>query len=176
VCDATQHRAACLRAVRSATQQARQPGGRSAHSRWQGEQQQRGGSLPCISRPAVDQSALDSVAATDVDTADVPAADNVTHPQAWSNGTPQNGSNGAHPAEAVHVQPRQSPAASPAALLTAVYRFSRPHTMFGTFVSVCSVSALALVSDLACHLPVLSGTAWYCLLLLIPYKYSSHDV
>jgi len=28
---------------------------------------------------------------------------------------------------------------------SALYRFSRPHTLFGTFVSVCSVSSLALV-------------------------------
>ncbi len=32
-----------------------------------------------------------------------------------------------------------------AAYLGAVYRFSRPHTIIGTFISVCSVSALALV-------------------------------
>ena len=30
--------------------------------------------------------------------------------------------------------------------LNAFYRFSRPHTMLGTFISVLSVSALALVS------------------------------
>lgn len=30
--------------------------------------------------------------------------------------------------------------------LDALYRFSRPHTMLGTFISVCSVSALAVVS------------------------------
>ena len=29
--------------------------------------------------------------------------------------------------------------------LSALYRFSRPHTMLGTFISVCSVSALAVV-------------------------------
>ena len=32
---------------------------------------------------------------------------------------------------------------------SALYRFSRPHTLFGTFVSVCSVSSLALVCFLA---------------------------
>ena len=31
--------------------------------------------------------------------------------------------------------------------LSAFYRFSRPHTMLGTFISVLSVSALALVSQ-----------------------------
>ncbi len=37
--------------------------------------------------------------------------------------------------------------------LSAFYRFSRPHTMLGTFVSVLSVSALAVVSTTAscCH-------------------------
>ncbi len=33
---------------------------------------------------------------------------------------------------------------------SALYRFSRPHTLFGTFVSVCSVSSLALVRQTAC--------------------------
>ena len=33
---------------------------------------------------------------------------------------------------------------------SALYRFSRPHTLFGTFVSVCSVSSLALVRLTAC--------------------------
>lgn len=36
------------------------------------------------------------------------------------------------------------PLQAAAAYVVAVYRFSRPHTMLGTFLSVCSVSALAL--------------------------------
>lgn len=116
-------------------------------SRWQarrrGHQNARGGSLPCISRPAVDAAALD---AAEPGTADVPAADNGTVPQPSGNGAYQNGSNGAHAAQTIIQQPQQSPATSLPAFAVAVYRFSRPHTIFGTFISVCSVSALALVS------------------------------
>ena len=32
------------------------------------------------------------------------------------------------------------------AYLRALYQFSRPHTMLGTFISICSVSLLAMVS------------------------------
>ena len=42
--------------------------------------------------------------------------------------------------------------ALPAPLSMAVlYKFSRPHTLFGTFISVCSISALALVSTHELH-------------------------
>lgn len=97
--------------------------------------------MPCISRPAVDAAALE---AAGPGTTDVPAADNGTVPQPSGNGAHQNGSNGAHAAQTIIQQPQQSPATSLPAFAVAVYRFSRPHTIFGTFISVCSVSALAL--------------------------------
>ena len=45
--------------------------------------------------------------------------------------------------------------------LSALYRFTRPHTMLGTFISVISVSALAVVSCLASYNCI---AAWRCAL------------
>ena len=38
--------------------------------------------------------------------------------------------------------------------LQALYQFSRPHTMLGTFISICSVSLLAMVRFLMVHLHI----------------------
>ena len=40
---------------------------------------------------------------------------------------------------------------SAASAMNAFYRFSRPHTMFGTFISVMSVSAMAMVRHADCR-------------------------
>lgn len=44
---------------------------------------------------------------------------------------------------------------------SALYRFTRPHTMLGTFISVISVSAFAVVSCLASCSYI---SAWHCAL------------
>lgn len=51
----------------------------------------------------------------------------------------------AHEDSAVSLPIEEGLAALPQNL-SALYRFTRPHTMLGTFISILSVSALAVVS------------------------------
>jgi len=108
-------------------------------ARWRCDEQLRQGLLTCLGSSALDASALEQSA--EPATEGVPAADN--------GGLPPVSTNGAYAQNGSPAQPQQSPAAGPAAFAVALYKFSRPHTMIGTFISICSISALALVSNVS---------------------------